>query len=115
MEKMIALLFLSRELAHRAHLRTNSIAAHEALGSFYDGVVGFADKLAETWMGYDGKKLDDIPLLENEFEGDIIEILEQQAAWIEDNRPDGPSFILNIIDEILAHFYSHLYKLRELH
>lgn len=115
MEKMIALLFLSRELSHRAHLRTSSYEEHVALSSFYEGIVDLADKLAECWMGYDGKKLGEIPLLDNEFTGDITEVLEQMAAWVEDNRPEGPSFILNIIDEILAHFYTHLYKLRELH
>lgn len=115
MEKTIAMLFLSRDLAHAAHLRTDSYAEHMALDGFYNGIVDHADKLAECWMGYSSEKLGEIPLLENEFTGTITDVLEQIMAWIEDNRPGGPSFIENVIDEIVALFAQTLYKLRELH
>ena len=43
MEKTIAMLFLSRDLAHAAHLRTDSLAEHQALGTFYSSIVDLAD------------------------------------------------------------------------
>lgn len=114
MEKMIALVFLGAELARRAHLRTGSRSDHQALTELYESLGDRADRLAEVYMGYAGKKLGDIPLLDNEFPGNVEDVLEQQAAWIEDNRPDAPSFIQNIIDEILADYYAVIYQLREL-
>ena len=114
MEKTIAMLFLSRDLAHAAHLRTESLAEHMALNTFYDEIVGLADKLAESWMGYQRKKLGEIPLLDNEFTGAIDDVMEQIMAWVEDNRPGGPSFIENIIDEVCALFAQTLYRLREI-
>ena len=45
----IALLFLARDLAHRAHLRTRSYAEHMALGAFYEGIIPLADEFAE-WV-----------------------------------------------------------------
>ena len=115
MEKTVAMLFLSRDLAHAAHLRTDSLAEHMALNTFYDNVVGLADKLAESWMGHQQKKLGEIPLLDNEFTGSIDDVLEQILAWIEDNRPGSPSYIENIIDEVCALFAQTLYRLREIH
>ncbi len=114
MEKLIAMVFLGAELSRRAHLRTGSRSDHVALQNLYESTPGRADRLAEAWMGYSRSKLEDIPLLENEFDGDMADILEQQAAWIEDNRPEAPSFIQNIIDEILADYYGVIYQLREL-
>ena len=114
MEKMIALVFLGAELARRAHLRTGSRSDHQALKELYESLGDRADRLAEVYMGYAGKKLGDIPLLDNEFPGNVENVLEQQAAWIENNHPNTPSFIQNIIDEILADYYAVIYQLREL-
>ena len=50
-QQFIGLLFASRDYAHKAHLNTDSFAAHMALGDFYDGIIDLADSLAETWMG----------------------------------------------------------------
>ena len=47
-ENLVSLMFLSREQAHRAHLKTKSYAQHVALGDFYDAVIGFADTFADT-------------------------------------------------------------------
>ena len=115
MENTIAMLFLSRDLAHAAHLRTDSYAEHVALNTFYDSVVDLADKLAESWMGHQRSKLGEIPLLDNQFTGSIDDVLEQILAWVEDNRPGSPSYIENIIDEICALFAQTLYRLREIH
>lgn len=48
---LIAVLFLSRDIAHREHLSTTSFSQHMALGEFYPGVIDLADKLAEAYQG----------------------------------------------------------------
>ena len=85
---LAAHLFLARDLAHRAHLRTagpGSFAAHDALGDFYEGVIGLADEFVEQYQG-EYETLLDIPLLDNEYEGEIRDVLNQIKAWIQDNR-----------------------------
>jgi hypothetical protein len=113
--EFMGLLFLSRDIAHREHLKTKSYAAHVALEAFYDGVIDLADKFAEAYQGRHNKLLD-IPYLEHNSEGPIDDILESHVYWISDNRADiclkTESAIHNIIDEIVDLYYSTLYKLR---
>jgi hypothetical protein len=118
--QFIALLFLARDLAHREHLRVRgpgSYARHMALGEFYAGVIGLADTLAESYQGRFGI-IDEIPLLENEHQGSIVEILEQQLEWLEANRykavPKEDSPLQNVIDEVVNQYLSTLYKLKNL-
>lgn len=113
----VAHLFLARELAHRAHLRTTgpgSYAAHAALGEFYEGIVPLADKFAEACQG-EYRELLEIPLMDNPYEGEIIDILEQIKAWVQDNKndivPRDQSALHNIIDEAVALFQSTIFKL----
>lgn len=113
----VALLFLARDLAHRAHLRTTgpgSFAAHEALGEFYEGIIGHADTFAERFQGR-FRELLDIPLLDNDYEGDIEDILDQMLSWVEDNResiaPRSETALHNVIDEAVGLFQSTLFKL----
>lgn len=113
----IAHLFLARELAHRAHLRASgpgSYATHMALGAFYEGIVPLADAFAEAWQG-EFQMLLDIPLLDNPYEGEIVDIIEQIKAWIQDNQESIASAeqrsLQNIIDDTVALFQSTLYKL----
>jgi hypothetical protein len=111
--QFIAVLFLARELAHREHLRTKSYAQHMALGDFYEQVLGLADSLAEAYQGRKG--IIDIPLLDNEFPGEIIKSMRDQLAWIETNRDSAVGkddrAMQNIVDEIVALYLSTLYKL----
>lgn len=115
MNQFLALLFLARDLAHRQHWATKSFAQHKALNEFYDAIVDLADKLAEAHMGRTGKRITNMPLLENEYEGTIEEILRQQLDWLEANRykvarrEDTP--LQNIIDEIVGQYLSTLYML----
>lgn len=115
--QFIAVLFLARELAHRAHLRVRgkgSYAQHAALGEFYPAIGGFADSLAEA---YQGRKLEllEIPLLDNEFPGQPKESLQAQLKWIEDNRfkafDKADTSLQNIVDEVVALYLSTIYKL----
>jgi Family of unknown function (DUF5856) len=116
MEKIIATLFLSRELAHRAHLSTPSYSEHMALQIFYEGIIEHADALAEAYQGRYGP-LDKIPLLDNETEGDIADVLEGQLAYIEmhhDEAAGSDRPLQNLIDTACGLYLSTLYKLRQL-
>lgn len=114
--EVVSTLFLSREQAHRAHLKTKSYAQHVALGDFYDAVIDFADTFAEVAQGTYGI-LPDIPY-KSPSKGAIDAVLEAHLEAIEDlksefDKPcDGP--LLNIIDEIGALYAKTLYKLRNL-
>jgi hypothetical protein len=115
--QFIAVLFLARDIAHRAHLRTTgpgSFAAHEALGDFYPDLLGLADNLAETYQGA-ALTLIDIPLLDNEFPGEIKQSLQAQRDWIKANRYKAvkkeETQMQNIIDEIVALYDRTIFKL----
>ena len=116
--QFVALSFLARDMAHRAHLKATgpgSFAAHMALGNFYEGIVERADAFAEAYQGRYNELLD-IPLLENEYAGEIADVLEQQMAWIEDSREQickrNETALHNLIDEAVSLYQSTLYKLR---
>lgn len=116
--ELIAIMFLGRELTHREHLKVTgpgSLAKHKALNEFYEGIVDLADKFAETWQGKYGI-IEDIPLLENEFAGNINEVLRQQVEWIDDNRDEVTEYrpLQNIIDEICGFYLEKLYLLDNL-
>ena len=111
---IIAILFLSREQAHREHLKTKSYAAHVALGDFYTGIVDIADDFAETYQGLYGV-LPDIPYLPASA-GNMDVVLESHLATIENDRQslsenqDKP--LQNIIYNACGLYASTLYKLR---
>ena len=114
---IVAVLFTSRDHAHRAHLLTKSYAQHVALGEFYDAVVDLADSLAEVTMGTYGA-FTEIPV-EPPARGAIDAVLEAHLNKIEDLRAafggkacDRP--IDNLLDEVGALFAQTLYKLRNL-
>ena len=115
--QLIAMLFLSRELAHREHLRTKSYSQHVALNTFYDEVINRADAIAEAYQGRYGI-IDKIPLLDNDIAGSIDMVLEKQLDAIEKLRyvavDKSDTTIQNLIDEAVALYLSTLYKLRNL-
>jgi len=116
--RLIAILFLSRDLAHRDHLKTNSYAQHIALNEFYDAIVDLADKLTEAYQGRHGI-IDNIPLLKDENPKPIpADMLQNHMEMVEKLRytaiekTDTP--LQNIVDEIVGQYLSTLYKLRNL-
>jgi hypothetical protein len=115
--QLIAILFLSRELAHREHLRTKSYSQHVALNTFYDEVIDRADAIAEAYQGRYGI-IDKIPLLDNDIAGSIDMVLEKQLDAVEKLRytavEKSDTTIQNLIDEAVALYLSTLYKLRNL-
>jgi hypothetical protein len=117
MGRLIAVLFLSREIAHREHLRTKSYSQHMALNTFYDEVIDIADSITEAYQGRYGI-IDDIPMLDAPPKAPIDKVLEDQLALVEKLRYSAvdktETSIQNIIDEAVALFLSTLYKLRNL-
>lgn len=116
--EFVGLLFLARDLAHKAHLKAKgegSFAKHMALGEFYEGITELADKFAEQHQGRYGELLD-IPLLDNEYEGDIQPVLREMMEYIDECRdemvPRKMSSLQNVIDEIVGQYESTLYKLK---
>ena len=115
---IVAVLFASRDQAHRAHLLTKSYAQHMALGEFYEAVVDYADRLAEVAQGTYGA-FSDIPV-EPPARGVADAALEAHLNKVEDLRApftggkacDRP--IENILDEVGALYARTLYKLRNL-
>lgn len=118
---LIAVLFLSRDIAHREHLAAEgdgSYARHMALGAFYVKLIELADELAEAYMGRHGL-IGKIPLAENEGRyKTAADALAKHLEWVEANRykavDKADSALQNILDEIVSLYLGTLYKLRVL-
>lgn len=117
-EQLIARVFHARNVAHWSHWRAKgdgSYAQHQALGSFYDGVIGALDPLVEAYQGaYD--LIGSIPQTESSG-NNILKLLEGDAAWIEDHHEEickGNRAVANLIDTLTAVYLSTIYKLRNL-
>ena len=118
--KMIATMFLSREVAHREHLRitgTGSFSIHTALTTFYLEIVEKADSLTEAYQGRH-TIIANIPILTMDSYEEIDDVLEKHMTDIEKMRyaaidkSDTP--LQNIVDDIVGLYLSTLYKLRNL-
>jgi hypothetical protein len=94
-----------------------SYAKHQALGAFYEEVIGLADSLAEAYQGRHGI-IKNIAFLDNEFPGEIVTSLKNQLKYLEANRYKAvqreETALNNIIDEIVVLYLSTLYKLENL-
>jgi hypothetical protein len=92
--KFIGILFLARDISHRAHLATTSYAQHITLGNFYEAITDLTDEFTESYQGEFGERVV-IQYMETEdFDSDIVNALEQQrvligsmrASVVEDNQ-----------------------------
>lgn len=113
-QDFLGLLFLSRNVAHTAHLNSDSYAQHVALGTFYDSVIKLADKFAEAWMGRNLEKVGDIAEMKNPKSG-VLKTLQVHLEIIEETRdfvPKEDTALNNIIDEIVELYLSTIYKLK---
>lgn len=123
MGDLIALLFLSREQAHRAHFKAQGVgsyAAHVALNDFYEDIIDKADAITEKYQGEFGKLID-IPFLDPsdasvaDVYGTILPELKAHRDWIEKHRyeicPKEKTAIQNLIDESLEVYDGCVYKL----
>lgn len=111
----LGLLFLARDVAHSVHLNTRSYAVHKATQKFYEGLPELADTFAEAWMGRH-ELIGPVSLMSADKNNDLVEFLENQLEKIAAGRYEfcdrDETAIQNIIDEIVAHYLSALYKLR---
>ena len=114
-ENLIARVFHTRNVSHWSHWRTKSYAQHQALGSFYDGVIDDLDALVEAYQGA-YELVGNIPSPDSKG-NDILSLLEDDAAWIEKHHEEickGNRAIANLIDSLTGTYLSTIYKLRNL-
>lgn len=117
-EQLIARVFYARNVAQFEHWRasgTGSFAKHSALGAFYDDVIDALDTLVEAHQAANAI-IKNIPAPETP-KGDVLKLLEGDAAWIEDNHMDvcgGNRAVGNLLDNVTAVYLSAIYKLRNL-
>jgi len=112
--QFLALLFASRDYAHKAHLNTTSYAQHKALRKFYDSILELADDFAETWMGRNLQLIGDTEPLKTP-KGEPLVVMQRLLEVVEDTRdfvPKEDTPLNNIIDEIVALYLSTIYKLK---
>ena len=116
--KLIATLFLSREVSHREHLKTTSYAQHVALGEFYDCLLPKIDELVENYQGRNGI-IDDIPIMTNDRStSNISRLLEYHLSLVEKMRytaiDKDDAALQSIMDEVVRVYLKTLYKLKQL-
>ena len=104
-------LFHSRDVIHLAHLKTTSYAAHNALGDFYDGILGFADELIETAQGCE-QKLMNVEIPSAKYEEPLPYLLKLKEEVISMRDKMEYEFQKNITDEITALIAKTCYKLK---
>ncbi|CAB4122189.1 hypothetical protein UFOVP26_116 [uncultured Caudovirales phage] len=105
--KLIGILFLARDMSHRAHLATTSYAQHVALGDFYDAITDLADGFTESYQGEFGQRIV-IPYMDaKDFDSDIVNALEQQRVLISSMRASvvgNNQALSNLYDGILNQY-----------
>jgi len=114
--EMVEKAFTTRNLLHFAHLSTKSYAAHKALGEMYEEIIDKIDAICETYQGKFGL-ITGLEQCEAKVPADIVKYVEDEAAWIDDNRvfvSKGYKPIDNMIDDLLALYQQTLYKLKNL-
>jgi len=116
-EKIASIGFMSRDLTHLAHLKvkgSGAYAAHMALGGFYDTILGQVDGLVEAAQGKFG--ILDIEVMDMKGDpDDPVSALKSHVAMIENlGKKCEERFLQNIVDEIIATYYSTIYKLENL-
>ena len=110
---LVQKMFEARQVTHNCHLSTTSFAEHEALGSFYDGLLDLVDEFVETYQGQYG-------VLEHceckiEPVANATEYLEDCAKLFAVGRNSlKDPHLQNIIDEVVTLTYRTIYKLKNL-
>lgn len=110
-KELIRKMFESRNAAHLEHWKTNSYAAHKALGHFYEDLVDLLDKYVEAHQGTFGI------INEAENETDVAKNIHDDIIWLTQNRAKitkGVPALENILDEMTALHMKTLYKLENL-
>lgn len=113
LEQLVQRVFQTRDIAHREHWRTRSYAAHVALG-FYEDIIETIDSIVETAQG-EGKLIGTFEVTVPKMPPEILPYLKKEVAWIEENRADiadGCTAIENLIDSLIQHYRTAIYKLQ---
>ncbi len=113
----VSCLLFSRTQAHIYHLQTSSFAKHNALGDYYDSIVGLVDSLVESYQGSNPN----ITGYSNNYtisnsEGAVVPYFEKLLLMVMEGRMlfGTDTDLQNIIDEIISLIKSTLYKLKKL-
>lgn len=122
MEQLASLFFHSRTQAHVYHLGVKgpgSYAAHVALNTYYDEIIGIIDGLVESYQGKYGLiTFQEVDGLDTDCDiRNIIKYFERLCSALEKLREDKKlqdSWIQNQIDTIAELLYSTRYKLENL-
>ena len=119
MGQFVSTLFASRTQAHIFHLQTTgegSFAAHSALNTYYDEIVGLADGLVESYQGKYGiiTGYGNVALQEFQNCEGVIVYFETLCMFVEKSRGMvcQDSYLQNQIDTIVELIKSTIYKLR---
>lgn len=117
MEKLISLLFFTRNYTHLEHLNTTGYGHHMVLDEFYEEIIELTDDLVEMYIGKNGP-LGEVPIMTNKPSGSVIDVLRAQVEWIEKNRykvcDKDDAAMQSLVDPIIALFYQTIYKLNRL-
>lgn len=111
-ESLIDKTFATRNAAHTEHWKTESFAAHAALGDLYEALPGVLDRLVEARQGLFGV----VGPIKGE-KPDVVALLKADVVWIAEHRAaitnDIPA-LQNILDELSALHMTAIFKLERL-
>jgi hypothetical protein len=113
--KLIALLLLSRDTAHRQHWNTTSFSQHKTLNEFYESILELTDSLMEKYQGRNGRV--EVPYLDDKdtYSKEPVVVLKKHLDWIEKARyqaiPKDDTAMQNIVDEIVGQYLETIYLL----
>lgn len=111
---VVGYLFMSRDYAHRAHLKTPSYSKHIALNEFYDGIIELVDQFAEVGQGAFGKLDVTVYALEGNVADPIAGLQGHLDKLMKLGKGCEIGALRNIMDEIQALYLQTLYKMKEL-
>lgn len=112
--ELISRVFALRDCAHLAHWATKSYSEHQALGVFYDDVVGKLDAIVEARQGVSGL-VEGVNL--QHYGKPLLQHLRDDLLWINANADalsQGISPLNNMLDELMALYMTTIYKLENL-
>jgi len=111
--KLILACFHARTAAHIFHLSTRSRSDHLALQTFYDEIVGMADRLAEAYQGeYSLLKFGREPYTLPSTAIEMLEDLRECVDNCSDKFDPSDTHLVAICDDIRELIGSVSYQLR---
>ena len=113
--KLVSCLFHSRTQVHIFHLQTKSFAEHQALGTYYDGIIDIVDGLIESYQGKYGIVMNytNLPIKNYTDNTQVLSYFMQLGEVVDILRQDvQDSYLQNQIDNVSQLIESTKYKLR---